>query len=64
MSDLQGTNAKEAKELIDNSGMEIISATEFQEAADKVARSFRSFIELIFSYIFKIASQFVRLSVF
>ena len=34
---LQGTNAKEAKELIDNSGMKIISATEFQEAADKVA---------------------------
>lgn len=33
---LQGTNAKEAKELIDSSGMEIISATEFQEAADKV----------------------------
>ncbi|HBK71222.1 MAG TPA: ADP-forming succinate--CoA ligase subunit beta [Flavobacteriaceae bacterium] len=33
---LQGTNAKEAKELIDKSGMEIISATEFQEAADKV----------------------------
>ena len=33
---LQGTNAKEAKALIDNSGMEIISATEFQEAADKV----------------------------
>lgn len=35
---LQGTNAKEAKELIDNSGMEIISATEFQEAADKVQK--------------------------
>ena len=33
---LQGTNAAEAKELIDNSGMQIISATEFQEAADKV----------------------------
>lgn len=33
---LQGTNAKEAKELIDSSGMKIISATEFQEAADKV----------------------------
>lgn len=33
---LQGTNAKEAKALIDHSGMEIISATEFQEAADKV----------------------------
>ena len=33
---LQGTNAIEAKALIDTSGMEIISATEFQEAADKV----------------------------
>ncbi|QMU64282.1 MAG: ADP-forming succinate--CoA ligase subunit beta [Flavobacteriaceae bacterium] len=33
---LQGTNAKEAKELIDTSGMAIISAIEFQEAADKV----------------------------
>ena len=33
---LQGTNAKEAKQLSDNSGMEIISATEFKEAADKV----------------------------
>lgn len=33
---LQGTNANEAKKLIDSSGMEIISATEFQEAADKV----------------------------
>ena len=33
---IQGTNAKEAKLLIDKSGMEIISATEFQEAADKV----------------------------
>jgi len=33
---LQGTNAKEAKILIENSGMKIISVTEFQEAADKV----------------------------
>jgi len=33
---LQGTNAKEAKELIENSDMDIISVTEFQEAADKV----------------------------
>ena len=33
---LQGTNAKEAKELIEKSGMDIISVTEFQEAADKV----------------------------
>ena len=33
---LQGTNAEIAKELIDNSGMDVQSATEFQEAADKV----------------------------
>ena len=33
---LQGTNAKEAKILIDNSGLDVISVTEFQEAADKV----------------------------
>ncbi|WP_299624117.1 ADP-forming succinate--CoA ligase subunit beta [uncultured Tenacibaculum sp.] len=39
---LQGTNAKEAKELIDSSGMEIISATEFQEAADKVGEVLNS----------------------
>ena len=33
---LQGTNAIEAKNLIDASGLDVISATEFQEAADKV----------------------------
>jgi len=33
---LQGTNAIEAKQLIDASGLDVISATEFQEAADKV----------------------------
>ena len=33
---LQGTNAIEAKQLIDDSGLDVISATEFQEAADKV----------------------------
>ncbi len=33
---LQGTNADIAKELIDNSGMPILSAVEFQEAADQV----------------------------
>ena len=33
---LQGTNAEIAKELIDNSGMPILSAVEFQEAADQV----------------------------
>jgi succinyl-CoA synthetase beta subunit len=33
---LQGTNALEAKQLIDASGLDVISATEFQEAADKV----------------------------
>ncbi|MBC2845638.1 ADP-forming succinate--CoA ligase subunit beta [Winogradskyella flava] len=33
---LQGTNADIAKDLIDNSGLDVMSATEFQEAADKV----------------------------
>jgi succinyl-CoA synthetase beta subunit len=33
---LQGTNAKEAKEIIDNSGLEVLSAISFKEAADKV----------------------------
>src|SRR6056300_903285 len=33
---LQGTNADIAKDLIDNSGLDVYSATEFQEAADKI----------------------------
>jgi len=33
---LQGTNADIAKELIDSSGLDVQSAVEFQEAADKV----------------------------
>jgi succinyl-CoA synthetase beta subunit len=33
---LQGTNAKEAKEIIDNSGLKVLSAISFKEAADKV----------------------------
>ena len=33
---LQGTNADIAKTLIDNSGLDVMSAIEFQEAADKV----------------------------
>ena len=33
---LQGTNAVEAKELIDASGLDVISVVEFKEAADKV----------------------------
>lgn len=33
---LQGTNAIEAKELIDTSGLDVISVVEFKEAADKV----------------------------
>ncbi|TWO32667.1 ADP-forming succinate--CoA ligase subunit beta [Seonamhaeicola sediminis] len=37
---LQGTNADIAKELIDNSGLAVLSATEFQEAADKVQEVF------------------------
>ena len=35
---LQGTNADIAKELIDNSGLNVESAVEFQEAADKVQK--------------------------
>ena len=35
---LQGTNAQEAKELIDNSGLEVISAVLLKEAADAVAK--------------------------
>ncbi len=34
---LQGTNAKEAKELIDNSGLKVESVILLQEAADKVS---------------------------
>lgn len=33
---LQGTNADIAKKLLDDSGLAVLSATEFQEAADKV----------------------------
>lgn len=33
---LQGTNADKAKELIDNSGLNVESAVQFKEAADKV----------------------------
>ena len=36
---LQGTNADIAKELIDNSGLNVESAVEFKEAADKVQKS-------------------------
>jgi succinyl-CoA synthetase beta subunit len=41
---LQGTNAAIAKELIDNSGMPILSAVEFQEAADQVKGLFQKII--------------------
>ena len=34
---LQGTNAEEAKKLIDESGLEVQSVILLQEAADKVA---------------------------
>ena len=33
---LQGTNAKEAKELIENSGLKVLGAVALQEAADRV----------------------------
>jgi succinyl-CoA synthetase beta subunit len=35
---LQGTNAKEAKELIDNSGLKVYSAISLQDAADLVKK--------------------------
>lgn len=36
---LQGTNALEAKEIIDNSGLSVISAISFGEAAEKVGKA-------------------------
>jgi len=36
---LQGTNAAEAKEIIDNSGLSVISAISFGEAAEKVGKA-------------------------
>ena len=36
---LQGTNAKEAKEILDDSGLNIISATTLQDAAEKVTKA-------------------------
>ncbi|MBA21873.1 MAG: ADP-forming succinate--CoA ligase subunit beta [Flavobacteriales bacterium] len=38
---LQGTNADIAKELIDSSGLNVLSATAFQEAADKVQQAIK-----------------------
>ncbi len=38
---LQGTNADIAKKIIDESGLEVMGATEFQEAADLVAKVLR-----------------------
>ncbi len=36
---LQGTNAKEAREILDSSGLEVETATLFQEASDKVTQA-------------------------
>jgi succinyl-CoA synthetase beta subunit len=33
---IQGTNAEEAKQIIDNSGLKVFSAISFREAAEKV----------------------------
>lgn len=38
---LQGTNAEEAREILENSGMNIIAATELQEAAEKVVSTIK-----------------------
>jgi succinyl-CoA synthetase beta subunit len=39
---LQGTNAEEAKEIIDNSGLSVISALSFGEAAEKVGKALKA----------------------
>jgi succinyl-CoA synthetase beta subunit len=38
---LQGTNAEEAKTIIDNSGLAVFSAISFQEAADRVSEAIK-----------------------
>lgn len=38
---LQGTNAEKAREILENSGMNIIAATELQEAAQKVVATIK-----------------------
>lgn len=38
---LQGTNAKEAREILEQSGMNIVAATELQEAAEKVVATIK-----------------------
>lgn len=38
---LQGTNAEQAREILENSGMNIIAATELQEAAQKVVATIK-----------------------
>ncbi len=49
---LQGTNAVEAKELIDNSGLDVISVVEFKEAANKVQEVLElNLFEIIDNYI-------------
>ena len=35
---LQGTNAEEAKKIIDDSGLAVLSATSFKEAAEKIKK--------------------------
>lgn len=39
---LQGTNAKEAKELLDNSGLEVIGAVQLKEAAEEVSKALKA----------------------
>lgn len=39
---LQGTNAKEAKELLDNSGLKVIGAVQLKEAAEQVEKALKA----------------------
>jgi succinyl-CoA synthetase beta subunit len=38
---LQGTNAEEAKDILDNSGLRVISAISFGEAAEKIGKALK-----------------------
>ena len=49
---LQGTNSKIAKDIIDNSGLNVLSAIEFQEAADKVQKTLSNWQKVAIFYIF------------
>ena len=48
---LQGTNADKAKEIIDSSGLNVLSATAFDEAANKVQAAINWHKVIIFYFL-------------